>query len=150
MTTIAERKTVAIANVNEVYSSGDIIGQPVMVDVSSPKSSANCVLLQVLNVTSPNTNKLKVVILNAAPVTVIANNAPYQPNAADIAKIIDVVSIDSFAGSFTAGKVGVAKQLALSIATGTLGKFWVVLVAGEDQTLASANSASISLTYYID
>src|ERR1044072_5811386 len=133
MTPIGESKSVLIANTVLAYASGDLIGQPMPIDVSLPKPSGHSCLLQSLTIvdTSKSNKKLKVVILSDALSTPIADNAAFDPAAADVKNIVDIISIDSWTGIYTAANWAIAKQQALEVATNANRKFYVAILAGE-------------------
>ncbi len=151
MTPQGESKRVIIANVAEAYTSGDLIGQPMAVDVANNKGSAQSVMLQNINIadSSKVNKKLKLVIYAEEPTTVLANNAAFAPGN-DAKKIVDVINIDAWTAAYTAVNIAIAKQLALAVCTNTSRKYWVALLAGEDLTFTAANAVTITMHYYID
>jgi len=147
-----ESKLISIANTTDAYASGDLIGQPVAVDVSNLKSAGGqSVLIQSINVidASKSGKQMRLVILDAAPTTVIADNAAYEPNIADVRAISDIVSVSSW-NQFNAGFVAIQRQLALTVPGNQNRRFWIALVAAEAITFSSANTVSIKPSYYID
>lgn len=147
----SESKIITIANTAAAYSSGDLIGQPMMVEFSNVPGGTKGALLQSLAIASEQNKKLKIYILSTLPTTVIADNAAYQPNVADGKAMVGVIAVDAFDATFTAINVAIAKQLALPVLkNNTDRKFWIVVAAAEAQTFTAANAISITANYYIN
>lgn len=152
MSSQGESKVISIANTTDAYATGDLIGQPVAVDVSNAKSSGGqSVLIQGINVvdSSKSGKQMRLVILDALPTAVIADNAAYEPNIADIRAISDIITVSTW-NQYNAGFIAILKQLALAVPGNTNRRFWVALVAAEAITFSAANSISIKASYYID
>lgn len=151
MTPVGESKSVAIANAAAAYASGDLVGQPMPVDVSNLTGGGQSVLIQSLSIIDASKcNKiLKLVIFSALPGTVIADNAAFEPNLADIKNIADIITISTW-DAYTAANRAVAKQQALEVPGNENRKFYVAVVAGEAITFGAANAITVKASYYID
>lgn len=150
MKNLGEAQLLLIGNGTDAYSQGDVIGAITKVDVSQNNNSGNSVLLQQLVVIDQDGQgkKIKIVVL-AAAVTDPGDNSAFNPTDADMLEIIDVIPVETYT-SFTAGKVAIVKNLALTVATGTSRPFYLAVLADEAITFTAANKLAVRPFYYVD
>jgi len=151
MKSLAENKPTISSSVQGVYTSGQLIGQLIPINVSEKMMGGMSALLMQLDIV--DTDKLgKKISLYVFSGLV---NLPSDKTTFDIASPTDAlqlrakIDITSWL-SFTGSSVALNTNLSLAIPSGTDRRFYVALVAGESLTVLTAGNYKVVPSYYVD
>jgi uncharacterized protein YoxC len=150
MKTIGQTIIKTVANLAATYAQGIQIGAVLAITSSNETRESNSILLQQLNLIDSDKlgKKLKLQIFDAAIVDV-GDGVAVAPTAAEFTHLVDEISIAATDWDDKgAATVAIYKNLALTVASGTSRKFYVLVKADESLTFTHVNALSIKPTFY--